>query len=145
MRPVGNYRTLMYDTPRRRLSVHKKPHRTGGRQEKSRAVPRRGMRGARLNNEIVTLCNALINPCICRKWAFSLQRVCALIPAWRGMGPLGWSPLLCEGQGRIALRHRTRDMQHLLCGLPRIHLLRGWVNKSPVDVPVSARWHHKWC
>ena len=103
----------MYATPRRRLSVHKKPHRTGGRQEKSRAVPRRGMRSARLNNEIVTLCNALINPCICRKWAFSSQRACALIPPWRGMGdPRVASPIECEGQRGLGLRHRTGAMRN---------------------------------
>jgi len=36
-------------------------HRPGGRQKKSRAALEGGYRQARLNNEIVTRCNALIN------------------------------------------------------------------------------------
>jgi hypothetical protein len=55
------YRTLTYITPQRALSVHRKPHTTGGRQKKSRAALEGGYRQARLNNEIVTRCNALIN------------------------------------------------------------------------------------
>jgi hypothetical protein len=104
-----------------------------------------GYRQARLN-EIVTLCNASINLWTCRKWTFSSQRICALIPPWRGMGdPLVASPIECEGQQGLALRHRTGDMQHPVCGLPRINLPRTPVNKPLADVLDSARWHHEWC
>src|SRR5829696_2964189 len=65
---------------------------------------------ARLN-EIVTRCNALINLCICCKWAFSSQRVCALIPAWRAMvDPPVASPIIDKGQRRpgIAAWERSK-------------------------------------
>jgi hypothetical protein len=51
----------MYITPQRALCVHKKPHTIEGRQKKSRAALEGGYKQARLNNEIVTRCNALIN------------------------------------------------------------------------------------
>jgi len=47
------------------------------RQEKSRATLEGGYKQARLNDEIVTLCNSLINLCICCKRAFPSQRACA--------------------------------------------------------------------
>jgi hypothetical protein len=56
MRPVGNYRTLMYDTPRRRLSVHKKPHRTGGQ---AREKPGRSSEGDEGRPAQQRNCNAL--------------------------------------------------------------------------------------
>jgi hypothetical protein len=72
---------------------------------------RGGYRQARRNNKILTLCNASNNLRICRKWMFSSQRGCALIPTWRGMGdPLVESPIECQGQQDLALRHRTGDM-----------------------------------
>jgi hypothetical protein len=72
---------------------------------------RGGYRQARRNNKILTLCNASNNLRICRKWMFSSQRGCALIPTWRGMGdPLVESPIECQGQHGQALRHRTGDM-----------------------------------
>jgi hypothetical protein len=50
------YRSLMYTTPQRTLSVHKKPHTTGGRQEKSRAALGRGIsEGVRLNDNHIVL------------------------------------------------------------------------------------------
>jgi hypothetical protein len=67
----------------------------GGGKRKAGPPWRGGYRQARLNNNIVTRCNALINLCICRKWAFSSQRACALIPPWRGMGdPRVASPIV---------------------------------------------------
>jgi hypothetical protein len=44
-----------------KLTVPKKTHRIGRRQEKSRAAWEGGYRQTRLDNDIVTLCNALIN------------------------------------------------------------------------------------
>jgi hypothetical protein len=116
-----------------------------------------GYRQAWLNNKIVTLCNALINHCICCKWAFYSQRACALIPAWRGMGdPRVESPIECEGERGLALRHRIEGMQHFVCGLPRTSLPRRRVNKArsrPAELnpscfvgPTTTRkpWYSSW-
>jgi hypothetical protein len=82
-----------------------------GAGKRKAELPWRGNRQARRNNEILTLCNASNNLRICRKWTFSSQRVCALIPAWRGMGdPLVVSPIECEGQQGLALYHSSGDM-----------------------------------
>jgi hypothetical protein len=98
---IGVVCTTHHDTP---CIVHNKVVAQGREAGKRKAGPpwRGGYRQARLNNKIVTHCNSLINLCICRKWAFSSQRGCALIPAWRGMGdPQVASPIECESQGTL--------------------------------------------
>src|SRR5918998_2410883 len=88
------------------------------RHYKSRAALEGGYRQARLN-EILPLCNTLNNLCICCKWAFSSQRGCALIPAWRGMGdPRVASPIIYKAQRRPALQHESGG----LCGLPTVEV-----------------------
>jgi hypothetical protein len=55
------YRTLMYITPQRVCLYIRDRIGPRRRQEKSRAALEGGTRQARLNNKIVTRCNALIN------------------------------------------------------------------------------------
>jgi hypothetical protein len=50
------YRTLTYITPQRALSVHRKPHTTGGRQKKSRAALEGGIQAGPAQQRN---CNAL--------------------------------------------------------------------------------------
>src|SRR5215211_6010515 len=93
---------LMYVRTMSLPIVHKKHYCTGpGRgQQKSRAA----LEGEQASPDQQRNCNASNNLRICRKWTFSSQRVCALIPAWRGMGdPLVVSPIECEGQQGLAL------------------------------------------
>jgi hypothetical protein len=98
---IGVVCTTHHNTP---CIVHNKVVAQGREAGKRKAGPpwRGGYRQARLNNKIVTHCNTMINLCICRKGAFSSQRVCALIPPWRGMGdPQVASPIECESQGTL--------------------------------------------
>ena len=56
--PSYSRKVLSYSYVRRTtkvLSVHKKPHKTRAQARGKPAVPRRGMRGVRLNNELIVL------------------------------------------------------------------------------------------
>jgi hypothetical protein len=99
----GTYRILCTMVCVASRSVHKKHRRIGPgrRQEKSRAASEGGKRQARLNTEIVTRCNVLINLRICRKLAFSSRRAYALIPVWRRMG----DPRVASPIARRPARH----------------------------------------